>query len=566
MSKTDALIIKDFQQGVADSPHVGFADMRGIDVSSEKGVTKLNTQLNSLIPAPFTTTFTANSITDTITLANTSFNYRMGFMLTTTGTLPGGLFANTVYTLVPSGSSYKVSPYLGKTIDITSVGTGTHTITLAPPPYIVSSSDAYTDTGIYHHYALDYYGYLWDITPQEMQFVATIQNRAIVVWKYYIFGLGALNVDPSGGDITLYGKIGGAMNSTQLINYWGTFLVPSFPLVATDDTIYFVNFINNRYYIGYIREAAGKTFDPLDATTYVINGQALDLPIGARVTGLVEYGANLMISTTENKIYSWDRVSPSFNSPIITSEPNIRSMVVLNNVLYFSAGNKMKIYATIGSSTKFIRALPDRFSTLSGNENGYNYIRKIITHQGKLLFLAISDVAYGVWSLDVETGVLVMETVLNQSYASRHGTAYIASRNNTDYYFSSNLINATTLGNSVAWHSLSYPTSYTAYLETPFYEVGQYNNLRTFQQLEIKLAKPLIAGEGVRVDSRTNLTDSFQTIVTFEYNAYADNQSRNFPFTASQQQGEFIQFRVYLKGSTTGTYGSTPSLKNIVLL
>lgn len=40
--KTEDLIINNFQKGIADSEHLGFADMRNLDISSVRGVAKIN--------------------------------------------------------------------------------------------------------------------------------------------------------------------------------------------------------------------------------------------------------------------------------------------------------------------------------------------------------------------------------------------------------------------------------------------------------------------------------------------------------------------------------------------
>jgi len=84
-------------------------------------------------------TFTASATTDALTLTNPRITWTTGdeVVLTTTGTLPAGLAVSTTYyVIVVTDLTIKLaatssSATAGTAIDITTVGTGTHTITRA---------------------------------------------------------------------------------------------------------------------------------------------------------------------------------------------------------------------------------------------------------------------------------------------------------------------------------------------------------------------------------------------------------------------------------------------------
>lgn len=82
------------------------------------------------------TTFTANSTTDTLSLTTSQTQLQTGDLvrLTTTGTLPGGLALSTDYYVIKDTENTiklalgQADSYMGNSINITDVGTGTHTI------------------------------------------------------------------------------------------------------------------------------------------------------------------------------------------------------------------------------------------------------------------------------------------------------------------------------------------------------------------------------------------------------------------------------------------------------
>lgn len=89
---------------------------------------------------------------------------------------------------------------------------------------------------------------------------------------------------------------------------------------------------------------------------------------------------------------------------------------------------------------------------------------------------------------------------------------------------------------------LGVASSYGAWFESAFYRVGSYLNKKQFTQLEFQLAKPLATGQGIKIKYRTDLNASFTTIGTYDYAAIPGVISHHvdkIPIPAC----EFIQIR-----------------------
>jgi hypothetical protein len=72
--------------------------------------------------------------------------------------------------------------------------------------------------------------------------------------------------------------------------------------------------------------------------------------------------------------------------------------------------------------------------------------------------------------------------------------------------------------------------SYQAFLETAFEVVGSRNQKTTYTELEVTLAKPLVANQSIRISYRKNLTDDYSVITTLSTaNTSAGEISHVFP-------------------------------------
>ena len=115
-------------------------------------------------------------------------------------------------------------------------------------------------------------------------------------------------------------------------------------------------------------------------------------------------------------------------------------------------------------------------------------------------------------------------------------------------------------------------TRYAAYCITPLYEVGTFENPKTYQKIQIQLARPLLTGQGVKVESRTNLTAAFSNSATFDY-ATIGGVLTAFESVANVETTQFIQFKISMTSSssaptvsgTTNYNYDTPQLKSVIV-
>ena len=107
--------------------------------------------------------------------------------------------------------------------------------------------------------------------------------------------------------------------------------------------------------------------------------------------------------------------------------------------------------------------------------------------------------------------------------------------------------------------SYAYTTDYSSYFLSPFFQVGTPLVKRAFTQIEFELSKELATGEGIKVEYRINLTDSFTTIDVWTFAVLGAVASHNA--IASIPACEALQLKVSLLGAAT----TTPNLRSITL-
>ena len=336
-------------------------------------------------------------------------------------------------------------------------------------------------------------------------------------------------------------------------------------LVGQDDKVY----IGDGHVIDTIEELTN--FAPGTAASYDWTPSALDIPEHYRIKCLSELGNNLMIGTIVSDstdvsaaitsrtadIFPWDKSSPSFDTPIRLNDFGVHQMQVIDNLLYVTAGNWGHIYITNGSSTKLLRQLPQDITTLSQNQFLVFYPGACMSQQGKYYFGVSKggggNVAQpvGMWSLS-PSGQLVFEQSVSTgttttTNAYRIGALHprgernfwMSWRDNASYGLDSTSSNGY--------------TNYKSYIISPMYTVGSVFNKRTFTQIEFSLDRPLTSGQGIRLSYRTNLTDSFTTIGTYDYATYSGIQS--FSSTTGITGVETIQIKIELTEASATRFG-----------
>lgn len=325
-------------------------------------------------------------------------------------------------------------------------------------------------------------------------------------------------------------------------------------LHSEDDALY----VGHENIISKIEENVGQTFAPGTSASYTITKTALDLPSGERVRTMNDLGNRMLIGTWRDtatpsaKIYPWDRISSSFDRPIILPEKGVRSSLVLGNLMYFVAGSGGKLYVTDGQTVQLVAELPDEFTgnfpSIDSKPAGMIY------DKGKVLIAYSSTVltSTAVWSWDLQLKKWNIEYTI--STLPGVGTANISA-----LYPSQG-----SLGLLLGWFdsgdwgidqvvSDQY-SAHNSYIETPMYQVGTKNNPYTFSLLEVNLAKN-ISSSGIRVAYRTVHTGSYTTIDTFS----TDGVSSFRKEIGNLINIEKIQFKISFTGSPS------PELMSVII-
>ncbi len=564
-SKQQPLIIKDWDSGMAESPHKGFGLFRNADLQSFPGAVKVCKKPSTLFHSIREQVFTADAGTDICT-APTSIEINGANMngaavyFTTTNTLPAGLAINTIYFLIyvtnntfKIATSYKNSAgsAAGTAIDITGAGTGVHTMHQVPIGTINwIIEDPRTNT----QYMLGSNGRVWFSggTRAYLLHNSTIDTGAAAVTnangkglaispfsntnKTFLFVFRNALIDV----IDVFGAT--TIEALAWSNGWKTMNSGSgsgnshHAIKGEDDVIYFCD---DRY-VGSIVENSGQLFDPATAATFTFNNQALDLSAYEIAQCLEEQNGNLLVGgNTFNQIYPWDRISDSFELPIYVAEYSIKRMKNIGGTVYILAGSWGNIYSTQGSTVKWVIKLPvyatNNVGSIRSNPIIWGGISAV---NGDLLFgvETVTSGNSGVWRLSKE-GVLTIDNVPSTGSAN-----VIAIYAKNEFYL---------MGYSGGADDFSLTKLYENYetvINSPLYKVATKLEKAVYSRMEVVLARPATGGN-LRVSYRQNLSGSFTTIATFT----ADSTNSIF---SSEEIGlidiDNIQIQVEMNDSNTG--------------
>lgn len=475
------------RQGIAASPHVGFSDVRNIDIYSIPGIAVLNNLVSKV--SSTTVTATVNWIVrDPVTVAN-------------------------FYAVDSNGVVY-------------------------------NSTDS---------------GASWALLSDRAG-----QGQGLAIWENYLFVAGNTAID-------VYGPLsGGAAWTTG----WSG-------LTLTSDTVWhpmFTSKNDGKLYIGggnivsSVEENAGQTFAPGTGASYTATASALDLPSGYRIKCIEELGNNLMLGTWKGTniydvrvadIFPWDRSSVSFGQPISLEDFGVHAMKNGGNFLYVLAGLDGVIRRCNGVTAYPIGKIP---TDISGGKYIEFYPGSIAIYKNRLFFGTGNPGStvlanQGVYSLQ-ETGkgnILTLEHLNSQltdgSAAATKITALCpVTRDTMLSGFRSNTTYGIDLNSATSY---AYTTNYSGYFDSPLYQVGDPTKFASYDSVNLQLVKPLATGEGVTIQWRKNLTDSFSTAITIDFASYGAIQSKEVK--ADIKDCEFIQFRIGLLGTST----TTPQFKSV---
>lgn len=346
-------------------------------------------------------------------------------------------------------------------------------------------------------------------------------------------------------------------------NAWVTFAegqrgvidLPHVFLHAQDDVLYVTDGVN----IASLTETAGQTFDPSNGATYTWNNSALDLPSNYVASTLCEFGDALAIGTYYGAATNrGDRADTFFWTP--TSATGVFSYddtkLVKGNGVWQSITQGNQFYQIIDRSSGRLYA---------SNLSQYELVRELrnIPYSSNVLNLSpgaidiVDDqILFGVGSDDAgvenlgvygyKNGAMHIQNTVSAG-DTRVEIGAVGAIGGNDYIIGWN--DGTNSGIDLV--STTRMDSYGSSFTTPLYTIGTALEGRSLTQMNLSLGKELATDQGVRVSYRTNLSDSFTTVETFDYATYGGvaqmNQRTNIS-SASQ-----IQLKVELTSAASST-------------
>lgn len=562
-SSQQPLVIKDWQNGIAESPHLGHGLLRNADVESFPGALKVSKKPQTYFHTITTRTFTADAGTDECTASDTlmSSNFSgAAVYFTTTNTLPAGLSINTVYYLIwvsntvfKVATSYKnsVGSTAGTAIDITGAGTGVHTIhqiAIGTVNWILE------DPNTTYIWMLDSNGRTWFVPSGTRAYLlhnSAIESVASTLTaasgnglaifrnsdasKTYLFTFRNALIDV----IEITGNT--AIEALSWSNAWQSMNTGSgtnnshHAITAQDNMIYFCD----ARYVGSIREIPGQAFDPASGATFTYSNSSLDLPQGEIAQCLEEQGTNLLTGgNSYNKIYPWDRISDSYNLPITVPEYGVKRMKNVGGVVYVLAGTWGWIYTTQGIYAKPFRKIP---SYVVNNASAVQ--STVVTWGG----IGATNSAILIGLAGLTSGSSGMYFLYPDGRLIHENTPSSGSANVVGLLAKDNFYIMGYAGGADNFSLLTLYDNYNTVHHSPLYAVGNKTQKASYSELEVQVAKPATTGH-FRIKYRTDESSAFANFPGETVTATADSTTTSWSFDAGLTDLENLQTQIEMDG------------------
>jgi hypothetical protein len=420
-------------------------------------------------------------------------------------------------------------------------------------------------------YALDSNGVVYNSADSGVSW-AELSDRAgsgqgMVIWKGYLFVATDTALD-------VYGPLA---SSPAWTTGWKT---------IDSDTAWhpmIVSFNDNKLYGGagkYIfslDENTGQTFAPGTAASFTFTAQALDLPPSYRIKCLTEIGNNLLIGTWMGTsiydlrvadIFPWDRAASSFSGPVKLNVNGVHAMTTINNTVFVLAGVEGEIFVTNGVNAEKVAQIPSSVANIEGGLYLETYPGALLNYKGRPFFGVSGGGTgvvggMGVWSLSITSQGNIITHEHTISEGTDGSVAVVKVGALCDITRDSLLIgwrSSSTYGIDKTTATVRY-TSYGAYFESAFYQVGTPALPRKFEAIEVMLAAPLTTGQGIIIKYRSSLAASWTTLTTIDFATYGGFQTKRVNF--SDDLFEFLQIRIEL--TTGASLNTTPQFRNALL-
>lgn len=564
-TKEGNIVINSWQKGIADSPYNGIGDLKCANITTIPGEVSVNYARVRQSYASVSGTISMGIGIAISQTSGTAMTEGMGVVVTnsTITGLPSG-----TYTVVNTGSSYNFYDSLYTGIR-TATGAGTATITSIDMGELIQFAIEKVSPILYNYYVLDISGHVWVknstnplwylLQPTGYNFTTTDPKvAAIAVYKGYLF----MWAETVGAVPHIYYK-STASSSSLGVDWvdWKTLTTgannPHYAITSNDGSVYFCNGNN----IGEFFEVAGSTFNPATPATYTYIEKALYIGTTEIATRLTEMTNNdLIIGCISNSLYTWDKITTLAPFPMLLPEANTVELLTVNNIVYIFCGNKGNIYLTNGSNITNVLTIPDY---ITGQVEPFYLWHSAMYLRGRIWCSIEAPNCGGIWSFIPTTSYYVQQSNAGSSLRLEAKNSYNAYTGGATILFAPKEINSQAVRGAQYWagwesddtgsatHGIDFSSTipYTGgqtIIETDIIPIGTFLNKKTFQQVEFKLATPLVAGESIEVQQRAHITDNFASI---GINSTAGTLSDNFP--VNFQTGQWLQLKIILTSTAT---------------
>jgi hypothetical protein len=310
--------------------------------------------------------------------------------------------------------------------------------------------------------------------------------------------------------------------------------------------------------------------------TFSFSSSALDLPSLYKIKPITELGRFLCVGTyTGANIYDnpvgavfpWDKASDSFNDPVFVNDKGVSQLISENGLLYASVGVQGRLL--VSDNLSYFRELRTIPLSPDIGENLNNYPNAMEVQEREILFGLAQNGGnlgpIGVYSY--RNGAVILKNTISEGSDGTTGSdlvkIYAVLPVSGDRYLVSWSV-GDTYGTDITSFDTKYD-NYQAYFETPLYPVGTNLSKKTYQFLEYRLGKPLVAGQSLRFKYRLSLDDAFTDIGTFSTSNTA-NGSVTHRAIAGIPECEQVQLRVELSQETTTASNSNVELTEVRII
>ena len=410
----------------------------------------------------------------------------------------------------------------------------------------------------------DVYSYTLGTTATKIS-ASSIIGSFVVYWEGYLFAINTTELNIYGTGTTWYtfqSNLSAYFNHKPFYSSWdGKLYIPNIHNVARLSKI--------------------GTFDRENAGTYTWSTSVFAVPPAYKIMSINELGNYLVlacnstatIGSGKTTFFFWDRSATTSDYIYELGENSMFNLFKVGETLLVGGGMSGRIYELTTSGIKLYSQIPfdyDNSKRISINSDLYSGTSMGHSNLGwwnNQLIVGTTSLdglsPAGIYGIKGKPNCLF---TISSGEDGSTGDVYIGMVLGIDdehliYSWKTYVGTTTTYGMDIVKNSNNRTITYGSYFESLLYAVGTKTAKKSYDRVEVELARPLQTGEGVLIKYRTDISSSWTTLDTQDYTTYGAVSSLDFPGIHNLEN---IQIRCEL--TTGATSKNTPYLKEIRLI